>query len=62
MRIKDTFLNANRPIPLTLEETTDYVRKDSIYKVRNSEKYLDSVDTRNKFKILKLLTGYTFKK
>jgi hypothetical protein len=44
MRIKDTFWNANRPIPLTLEETTDYVRKDSIYKVRNSEKYLDSVD------------------
>jgi hypothetical protein len=60
---KDTlFWNANRPIPLTFEETTDYVRKDSIYKIRNSEKYLDSVDTKeNKFKILKLLTGYTFK-
>ena len=56
------FWNTNRPIPLTIEESTDYVRKDSIYKIRNSEKYLDSVDAKeNKFKILKLLTGYTYK-
>lgn len=58
---KDTvFWNNNRPIPLTLEETNDYIRKDSIYKVRNSKKYLDSTDQKtNKFKILKLITGYT---
>jgi hypothetical protein len=56
------FWNTNRPIPLTIEESTDYVRKDSIYKVRNSEKYLDSIDAKeNKFKPLKLLTGYTYK-
>ena len=56
------FWNSNRPIPLTLEESTDYVRKDSIYKVRNSQKYLDSIDAKeNKFKLLKLLTGYTYK-
>ena len=56
------FWTTNRPIPLTNEESTDYIRKDSIYKVRNSEKYLDSVDTKeNKFKILKLLSGYTYK-
>ncbi|RTY71205.1 carboxypeptidase-like regulatory domain-containing protein [Flavobacterium sp. GSP27] len=56
------FWNTNRPIPLTNEESMDYFRKDSIYKVRNSEKYLDSVDTKeNKFKILKLLSGYTYK-
>jgi hypothetical protein len=56
------FWNSNRPIPLTIEETTDYVRKDSIYKVRNSEKYLDSIDAKeNKFKLLKLLTGYRYK-
>ena len=55
------FWNTNRPIPLTIEESTDYVRKDSIYKVRNSEKYLDSIDSKiNKFKITKLLTGYAF--
>ncbi|RTY81432.1 carboxypeptidase-like regulatory domain-containing protein [Flavobacterium sp. LS1P28] len=56
------FWTTNRPIPLTSEESMDYARKDSIYKVRNSEKYLDSVDTKeNKFKILKLLSGYTYK-
>ncbi|OAB28799.1 CarboxypepD_reg-like domain-containing protein [Flavobacterium fryxellicola] len=56
------FWNANRPIPLTLEESTDYVRKDSIYKVRNSEKYLDSIDRKdNKFKPMKVLSGYTYK-
>lgn len=60
---KDTiFWNTNRPIPLTLEEQTDYVRKDSIYKTRNSKKYLDSTDTKeNKFKIQSLITGYTYK-
>jgi hypothetical protein len=56
------FWNANRPIPLTLEESNDYIRKDSIYKVRNSKKYLDSIDQKgNKFKILKLITGYTYR-
>lgn len=56
------FWNTNRPIPLTIEESTDYVKKDSIYKVRNSEKYLDSIDAKeNKFKLLKVLTGYTYK-
>ena len=57
-----TFWNSNRPIPLTIEESTDYLRKDSIYQVRNSKKYLDSTDAKeNKFKLLKLLTGYTYK-
>ncbi|WP_413999129.1 DUF5686 and carboxypeptidase regulatory-like domain-containing protein [Flavobacterium sp. W1B] len=56
------FWNANRPIPLTLEEKSDYIRKDSIYKVRNSEKYLDSIDQKgNKFKILKIINGYTYR-
>ncbi len=56
------FWKNNRPIPLTSEETNDYTRKDSIYKVRNSKKYLDSIDQKgNKFKILKLVSGYTYK-
>ncbi|MBF4470450.1 DUF5686 and carboxypeptidase regulatory-like domain-containing protein [Flavobacterium sp. HJJ] len=60
---KDTvFWNANRPIPLTTEEITDYIRKDSIHKVRNSPKYLDSIDKKgNKFKFLDPITGYTYK-
>ena len=60
---KDTlFWNQNRPIPLTAEENTDYIKKDSIHTVRNSKTYLDSVDRKNnKFKILSPLTGYQWK-
>lgn len=59
---KDTlFWNANRPIPLTMEESNDYIRKDSIHNVRNSKKYLDSIDKKNnKFKILDPITGYSY--
>lgn len=60
---KDTiFWNRFRPIPLTEEEENDYLRKDSIYKVRNSKTYLDSVDRKNnKFKLLNPITGYNYK-
>ena len=52
----------NRLVPLTEEETTNYVKKDSVYKVRNSQVYMDSVDAvSNKFKAIKLITGYSFK-
>jgi len=51
----------NRPIPLTLEERSDYVRKDSIAKRKESKKYLDSVErVNNKFTVSKLLlSGYS---
>jgi hypothetical protein len=50
-----------RPVPLTVEETREYVKKDSIAAVRNDPKYKDSVDAvNNKFKPLKLLTGYSY--
>ena len=50
-----------RPVPLTNEEMTDYVRKDSIQDVRNSRVYMDSVDTeKNKFGITDLLFGYSY--
>lgn len=56
------YWNNNRPIPLTIEESNDYIRKDSIYKTRNSKPYLDSIDSKeNKFKILDIITGYTYK-
>lgn len=50
-----------RPMLLTPEESRDYVRKDSIKLVRNSDKYRDSIDRKeNRFKPLKaLITGYT---
>jgi hypothetical protein len=42
---KDTiYWNKNRPIPLTVEESTDYQKKDSIYLIRSSKTYLDSID------------------
>ncbi len=50
-----------RPIPLTLEEVQDYEKKDSLQVVWKSKEYLDSVDrVANKFKILNLITGYTY--
>ena len=59
---EDSYWAENRPVPLTEEETTNYVKKDSVYKVRNSQVYMDSVDAKsNKFKLSKILTGYTYK-
>ena len=60
---KDTvFWNKNRPIPLTSEESIDYQKKDSIYLIRSSKTYLDSIDKKNnKFKIGNLIFGYTYK-
>lgn len=50
-----------RPVPLTNEELTDYIRKDSIQILRKSKKYLDSVDAvSNKFDPSKALFGYSF--
>ena len=59
---EDSYWLENRPVPLTEEETTNYVKKDSVYKIRNSQVYLDSVDAvSNKFKVKNIITGYTFK-
>jgi Family of unknown function (DUF5686)/CarboxypepD_reg-like domain len=50
-----------RPIPLTLEERKDYIKKDSLQTVHQSKTYLDSISKKqNKFKILNLLSGYTY--
>jgi hypothetical protein len=55
------FWNSKRPVPLTLEEQKDYVKKDSISTVRNNPKYKDSVDrVNNRFKPLSILTGYSY--
>lgn len=56
------FWNSNRPIPLTVEESKDYIKKDSIHNYRNSKTYLDSIDKKeNKFKFLSPITGYKWK-
>lgn len=56
----ERYWDSIRPIPLTVEEETDYIKKDSIRMVRESPAYLDSIDAvANKFKPLSLLFGYT---
>ena len=57
----DTFWNSFRAVPLTEEESKDYIKKDSIQTVKKSETYLDSIDRKNnKFKIFDILSGYSF--
>ena len=54
------FWQTIRPVPLTLEERTDYIKKDSLQTLRESKPYLDSLDrANNKFKLGNLL-GYTY--
>ncbi len=48
-----------RPIPLTVEEEVDYVKKDSLQEIRRSKPYLDSIDRKNnKFSVADLFFGY----
>jgi hypothetical protein len=57
------YWNNNRPAPLTLEENKDYRKKDSSEKVKNTDRYKDSIDKkRNKLNISNLLLGYNYKK
>ncbi|UUW09340.1 DUF5686 and carboxypeptidase regulatory-like domain-containing protein [Flavobacterium plurextorum] len=58
----DAFWNQIRPIPLTIEESNDYIKKDSLQTIRKSQKYTDSVDAKNnKFKIWDVIMGYDYK-
>lgn len=62
IRKDSDYWNSIRPVPLTLEEEKDYIRKDSISTLLNSKVYLDSVDAvDNKFKPLSALFKYQFK-
>ncbi|MFC4634411.1 DUF5686 and carboxypeptidase regulatory-like domain-containing protein [Dokdonia ponticola] len=50
-----------RPVPLTLVESNDYLKKDSIQVIRKSQKYMDSIDTRsNKLRLIDPITGYSY--
>lgn len=49
-----------RPIPLTIEEEKDYIKKDSLEILWKSKEYLDSLDQRNnKLSIGSLFFGYS---
>lgn len=57
------FWEQNRPIPLTEEEKKDYHKKDSVAKIVEDPKYIDSMDRRsNKFKFKDIINGYTYEK
>ncbi|WP_452221004.1 DUF5686 and carboxypeptidase regulatory-like domain-containing protein [Lacinutrix salivirga] len=50
-----------RPVPLTNEEVTDYVRKDSLEILQKSKPYLDSIDgVNNTFKLGNIIGGYSY--
>ena len=56
-----TYWLKNRPTPLTVEETKDYKKKDSIEKVESTDRYKDSVDhKRNRYRPNNFFTGYTY--
>lgn len=57
-----TYWKKLRPAPLTAEEVTDYVIKDSIKTIRKSKKYLDSLDSKdNKLSWSFPLSGYSYR-
>ena len=54
-----TYWQTKRPVPLTEEERTDYIKKDSIQELKESKVYLDSIDRKsNRFNPLNVITGY----
>ena len=58
---EDTFWTTVRPVPLTPEESTDYIKKAALQTKKKSKKYLDSIDVkRNKFKIFDIISGYSY--
>jgi hypothetical protein len=60
---EDSFWNTIRPVPLTVEESGDYLKKDALQTKKKSQKYLDSIDAkRNKFGVSDILMGYSYRK
>ena len=58
---EDAFWETIRPVPLTIEESTDYVKKDALQEKKKSQKYLDSIDVkRNKFGLADVIMGYSY--
>lgn len=56
------YWSKTRPIPLTLQENRDYIKKDRFEVYKHSDKYLDSaLQSKNKINILPYLVfGYSF--
>jgi hypothetical protein len=59
---EDSFWKTIRPVPLTIEESNDYLKKEALQTKKKSKKYLDSIDRKhNKFEISDILMGYSYK-
>ncbi|WP_395043785.1 DUF5686 and carboxypeptidase regulatory-like domain-containing protein [Flavobacterium sp.] len=59
---EDSFWETIRPVPLTVEESTDYLKKDALQTKKKSQKYLDSTDNkRNKFSLTDIIAGYSYR-
>lgn len=55
------FWKVTRPVPLSNQELSDYLRRDSIQDLRETKPYLDSLDAiDNKVSIFSPFTGYTY--
>tara|TARA_R110002033_G_scaffold78978_1_gene130205 strand:- start:794 stop:2527 length:1734 start_codon:yes stop_codon:yes gene_type:complete len=55
------YWNSVRPVPLTNEEISDYIKKDSLQVIRKSKTYLDSIDhKKNTLKLGNLISGYNY--
>lgn len=54
------FWKLTRPVPLTIEESSDYLKKDSIQTLKKSKPYLDSLDRENNKLKLSSILGYTY--
>jgi hypothetical protein len=67
LKIKDdankkdsSYWKESRPIPLTVEEETDYRKREIMAKMKKSKTYTDSLDRKkNKFKFKDIFLGYT---
>ncbi len=58
----DGFWETIRPVPLTIEETNDYIKKEKLQEKKKSKVYLDSIDKKhNKFSIDNIINGYDYK-
>lgn len=55
------FWKSNRPVPLSIEESFDYIRRGNIQALRQTKSYLDSLDViSNKPTILSPFMGYKY--
>lgn len=57
----DAFWATIRPVPLTDEESNDYVKKEKLRIKKTSQVYLDSIDKKHsKFKLSSPIMGYSY--